>query len=143
MASQKPIIVIVPGAFHRALHYTKITEPLRAQGYGVIPVDLVVAGENVNPDATHLDDAAEIRRQLVPLLDEDKRAIVVSHSYGSMPATASVEGQTVAERSQKGLNGGIVAVINIAGFAFPARGKSVMGDDQIAPPMPYHVVEVS
>ncbi|KAH8805441.1 Alpha/beta hydrolase fold-1 [Xylogone sp. PMI_703] len=142
MASQKPVIVIVPGAFHKPIHYRKVVEPLRSQGYEVITPSLVVCGDDsVSPDATHLDDAANIHKHLLPALDEGKRAIIVSHSYGSLPATASVEGQTVAERAARNLKGGIVGVISIAGFAFPVRGKSIMGDDEIPPPMPYHVVE--
>ncbi|KAJ5570580.1 uncharacterized protein N7459_010010 [Penicillium hispanicum] len=141
MAAQKPIIVIVPGAFLKPIHYRKITKLLHDQGFEVIPIDLVVTGENADPEMTFLDDAVEIRRHLVPRLDEGREAVILSHSYGSLPSTHATEGQTVTERAAKGLKGGITAVVNLAGFAFPARGKSVLGDDTIVPPMPFHVVE--
>ncbi|GLI81112.1 hypothetical protein PoHVEF18_009483 [Penicillium ochrochloron] len=139
MESQKPVIVIVPGAYHRPFHYRKIIDPLRAQGYEVLSFDLVVCGEEVDPEMSFFDDAALIKKHLLPLLDEGKKAVIVSHSYGSLPVTALVEGQTVAERTEKDLKGGIAAVINIAGFVFPVRGKSIFGNDQNPPPPPYHI----
>jgi pimeloyl-ACP methyl ester carboxylesterase len=142
MESQKPVIVIVPGAYHRPFHYRKIIDPLRAQGYEVLSFDLVVCGEEVDPEMSFFDDAALIKEHLLPLLDEGKKAVIVSHSYGSLPVTALVEGETVAERTEKDLKGGIAAVINIAGFVFPVRGKSIFGNDQNPPPPPYHIWKV-
>lgn len=143
MASKKPIIVIVPGAYHRPVHYRKIAEPLSSQGYEVLSFDLAVCGESVDPNLSFSDDAAVIKEHLLPLLDEGKKAVVVSHSYGSLPVSALIDGQTVAERADKGLKGGISAVINIAGFAFPVPGKSIMGNEQNPPPPPYHIWKVS
>lgn len=143
MDSQKPIIVIVPGSFHRPIHYRSIAEPLRAQGYEVLSFDLAVCGESVDPNLSFFDDAAVIKEHLLPLLDEGKKAVIVSHSYGSLPVSALIDGQTVAERTEKGLKGGISAVISIAGFAFPAPGKSIMGNEQNPPPPPYQIWKVS
>lgn len=143
MEPEKPVIVIVPGAYHRPVHYRKVADPLRAQGYEVLSFDLAVCGEEVDPELSFFDDAAVIREHLLPLLDQGKKAVVVSHSYGSLPVTALVDGLTVAERTEKGLEGGIAAVISIAGFAFPIRGKSILGNEQNPPPPPYHVCKVS
>lgn len=143
MTSEKPIIVIIPGAFHKPIHYCKISKLLQSDGYEVLEVSHIVCGDKVDPEKTFFDDAAEIRKKLIPLSDQGRHAIIMSHSYGSLPATASVEGQTVIERAERGLVGGIVAVISIAGFVFPTRGKGIMGDDQIVPPPPYHIVQVT
>ena len=143
MSSEKPIIVIVPGAFHAARNYRYISEPLRSQGYEVLTPPLAVTGENITPDLDQYDDASLLLAELVPKLDEGKEAILVSHSYGSLVVAAAIEGQTVTERASKGLKGGVKRVVNIAGFAFPVRGKSVLGDDTQFPPMPYHVLTVS
>lgn len=137
------MIVIIPGAFHKPAHYRKISEPLQYDGYEVMAVSHTVCGDNVDPEKTFFDDAAEIRKKLIPLFDQGRHAVIVSHSYGSLPATATVEGQTATERAERGLVGGITGVVSIAGFAFPARGKSIMGDDQIVPPPPYHIVQVN
>ncbi|KAJ5606123.1 hypothetical protein N7510_008904 [Penicillium lagena] len=141
MTSQKPIVVIVPGAFHKPIHYRKITALLRSQGHEVIPYDLASCGDNVDPEVTFIDEAAEIQKKLVPLLDEGREAVIFSHSYGSLPATHSTEGLTAVERAEKGLKGGIIGVVNLAGFAFPARGVGILGDDTIVPPQPYQSVE--
>jgi alpha-beta hydrolase superfamily lysophospholipase len=143
MESQKPVLVIVPGAYHRPFHYRKIIDPLRAQGYEVLSFDLAVCGEDVDPELSFFDDAASIKEHLLPLLDEGKKAVIISHSYGSLPVTALVDGQTVAERAEKGFKGGIAAVINIAGFVFPIRGKSIFGNEQNPPPPPYQIWKVS
>ncbi|KAF3385268.1 hypothetical protein F1880_001789 [Penicillium rolfsii] len=140
MESAKPVIVIVPGSYHRPIHYRKIIDPLRAQGYEVLSFDLAVCGgEELDPELSFFDDAALIKEHLLPLLDEGKEAVIVSHSYGSLPVSALVDGQTVAERAEKGLKGGIAAVINIAGFVFPVRGKSIFGNEQNPPPPPYQI----
>ncbi|CEJ55038.1 hypothetical protein PMG11_01316 [Penicillium brasilianum] len=137
MEPQKPVVVIVPGSYHRPFHYRKVADPLRAQGYEVLSFDLAVCGESVDPELSFFDDAAVVREHLLPLLDQGKKAVVVSHSYGSLPVSALVEGLTVAERTEKGLEGGIAAVVNIAGFVFPIRGKSISGNEQNPPPPPY------
>ncbi|KAG2414366.1 hypothetical protein HFD88_003557 [Aspergillus terreus] len=141
MTSEKPIIVIIPGAFHKPIHYRKISKPLQSDGYEVLEFSHIVCGDKVDPEKTFFDDAAEIRKKPIPLFDQGRHAVIMSHSYGSLPATASVEGQTVIEHAERGLVGGIVAVISIAGFVFPTRGKGIMGDDQIVPPPPYHIVQ--
>jgi hypothetical protein len=95
----------------------------------------------VDPEVTFIDDAAEIQKKLVPLLDEGREAVIFSHSYGSMPAMHTTEGLTAVERAERGLKGGIIGVVNLAGFAFPARGKGIMGDETVVPPTSYQFVE--
>jgi alpha-beta hydrolase superfamily lysophospholipase len=140
-----PIIVIVPGAFHRPSHYGPIISLLEAEGFQVLCKDLVTCGGSagvIDPNTDHLDDAREIFSDLQPLLDTGREAIVVSHSYGSLPSTELVAGQSIVERSARGLRGGVKAAINIAGFAFPVVHKNFQGGDDITPPMPYHIVKV-
>lgn len=142
MASQKPVIIVVPGAYHRPIHYRKLIDPLRVEGYEVISIDLVVCGEEVDPGMSFFDDGAAVRKVLIPFLDEGRKAVVVSHSYGSLPTSVIVEGLTLAERAEKGLQGGIVGVVNLAGFVFPVPGKNIMGKEDEIPNPPYQVVKV-
>lgn len=143
MAPPKPLIVVIPGGFHRPSHYGLVTAPLRDLGFAVLSVPLVVAGDvDVSAAATASDDAAALHAQLLPLLDSGADAVVVSHSYGSLVATACIQGQTKAERAARGLAGGVVGAACVAGFAFPARGKSIMGGDEAPPPMPYQTLTV-
>lgn len=142
MASQKPVIFVVPGAFHRPIHYRKIIGLLRVEGYEVISIDLVVCGDEVDPETSFFDDGAAVRKLLIPFLDKGRKAVIVSHSYGSMPTSVIVEGLTLAERAEQGLQGGIVGVISLAGFAFPVPGKNIMGNEDEIPNPPYQVIKV-
>ncbi|KAL3443001.1 Alpha/beta hydrolase fold-1 [Aspergillus insuetus] len=141
----KPLLVILPGAFHTPESYRKVVDPLRASGYEVIGVDYLVTAKSSepdpNPNLSFTDDAAALREKLTPLFDEGREAVLISHSYGSRPTTHTAVGQTTVERKRRGESGGVAAVINIAGFAFPARGKNIMGEESETPPMPYQVVE--
>jgi alpha-beta hydrolase superfamily lysophospholipase len=146
MASSKPVIVLVPGAFHRPSSWNALAEGLRKQGYTVLTPPLAVCGEATDAKqlvgTTALDDVRIIHSNILPFLDNGRGCVVVCHSYGSVPAALAVEGQTVEERAAKGLSGGIKAMVTIAGFSYPVRGKSIMGDDSEPPIMPYHVLEV-
>ncbi|CAH0000541.1 unnamed protein product, partial [Clonostachys byssicola] len=145
MSPTKPIIVLVPGAFHRPSSWNALAEGLRKRGYTVLTPPLAVCGEATDArqlvGTTALDDVRIIHNNILPFLDNGRECVVVSHSYGSLPATLAVEGQTIEERAAKGLSGGIKAMVTIAGFSYPVRGKSIMGDDSEPPIMPYHVLE--
>ncbi|CAH0054376.1 unnamed protein product [Clonostachys solani] len=145
MSYTKPVVVLVPGAFHRPSSWNALAEGLRKQGYTVLTPPLAVCGEATDAKqlvgTTALDDVRIIHSNILPFLDNGRECVVVSHSYGSVPAALAVEGQTVEERAAKGLSGGIKAMVTIAGFSYPVRGKSIMGDDSEPPIMPYHVLE--
>ncbi|KAH6665355.1 Alpha/beta hydrolase fold-1 [Plectosphaerella plurivora] len=142
MTSTKPVIVIIPGGFHRPSHYDNLTNPLREKGYTVLTPPLVVAGdENVDREATPLSDVARIFEELEPLLDQGREAVLVSHSYGSVVAAESLKEHTVNDRKDRGLPGGIAAWVCIAGFAFPALGKNLMGGDDELPLLPYQTLK--
>ncbi|KAK2590692.1 hypothetical protein QQS21_011616, partial [Conoideocrella luteorostrata] len=123
----KPLIACVPGSFHRPSAWDAVAEPLRNQGFKVIlpPLATSATTEAAQDIAgkTSLDDVSLIHEHLLPLLEQGEEAVVVSHSYGSLPATLAVEGHTVQERRARGLKGGISALVVIAGFAFPVHGK--------------------
>src|ERR1700761_8117961 len=97
MAS-KPVIVLVPGAFHRPSAWTAVAESLREEGFTVLTPPLTTCGdlssktsdspdwkEIASKDAT--DYAKLIHEVLVPLLDEGHEAVIVGHSFGSVAAT--------------------------------------------------------
>ena len=146
MASDKPVIVLVPGAFHSPSCWSTLADGLQKQGYTVLTPPLAVCGESIDSTrlvgTTALDDVELIHNSLLPLLDSGRESVIVGHSYGSVPATLAVEGQTVEERKAKGLKGGIKAMVTIAGFSYPVRGKGIMGDESEPPLMPYHLLKV-
>ncbi|KAF4339114.1 glutathione S-transferase [Fusarium beomiforme] len=125
--SEKPVIALVQGAWHRASHYQDLVQALNDKGFTVLQPDNVTAGKDEDiKGKTHLDDVAAIREALQPVLDEGKQVALVCHSYGGIPGSAAVEGYQVHERESKGLSGGISHVIYIAAFALPVKGLSLL-----------------
>ncbi|KAF4972204.1 hypothetical protein FSARC_1186 [Fusarium sarcochroum] len=149
MSAIKPVIVFVPGAFLGAGPYASFAKTLRAKGYTVDVVTLPSAGDlsSETPSSPKWKDLASktvesdvqaIQEVLLPYFEQGERVVIVGHSYGSIPAMLSIQGQTLEERTANNLEGGIVGYINIAGFTFGARGKNTMGTEDDPPPMPYH-----
>jgi hypothetical protein len=94
--SEKPVIAIVQGAWHRASHYKAFAESLTSKGFTVVQPDNVTAGDPEEiKGKTHLDDVEAIRKALQPSLDQ-------------------------------GLSGGISHVIFVTAFAFPVKGLSLL-----------------
>ncbi|KAK5096752.1 hypothetical protein LTR70_002878 [Exophiala xenobiotica] len=152
MVSTKPVMVIVPGGFCSPQTYEHVEQLLHQQGYETIIPNLTVCGDLSSKTAASrewrdmaekgvADDVKLIHSLLLPLLDQGRKAVIVAHSYGSVPAMLSIEGQTVSERAERNSIGGIIAYVNVSGFAHPARGKNVFGSDDEPPLMPYHVLE--
>ncbi|KAJ3548922.1 hypothetical protein NM208_g759 [Fusarium decemcellulare] len=152
MTSSKPVIALVPGAFLGAGPYASFAEVLRAKGHIVDVITLPSAGDlssktTSTPEWKDLAnktvdcDVQAIHDALVPYFERGQRVLMVGHSYGSIPAMLSIEGQTITERTTNKLQGGIMGYVNIAGFAYGVRGKNTMGTDDDPPPMPYHQLE--
>lgn len=128
MASSKPVIVIIHGAFFAPVHYRKLIEPLRAQGYVVLAPPMPSTGlDDSAAGKTYVDDAKRILEYLIPYLDEGKEAVIVGHSQGGIAASALTEGQTVEDRKAKGLKGGVRSVVYLAALAIPTKGASLLG----------------
>lgn len=121
--SPKPTIVLVPGAWHTPECFQYIVPKLEALSYPVVTINLATVG-GMNPGATHVDDIASIHEIIIPLMNEGTEIMLVAHSFGGIPACASVEGQTVAERQARGLKGGITSIFFIAAFALKKRGMT-------------------
>jgi pimeloyl-ACP methyl ester carboxylesterase len=125
--TEKPVIAIVQGAWHRAVHYKAFAQALTAKDYTVLQPDNVSAGDVENiKGKTHADDVKVIREALQPSLDEGKRIVLVCHSYGGIPGSAAVEGYQLHEREAKGLSGGIMHIVYVASFALPVKGLSLL-----------------
>ncbi|KAF9766200.1 hypothetical protein IL306_001424 [Fusarium sp. DS 682] len=125
--SEKPVIALVQGAWHRASHYKGLVQSLTDKGFTVLQPDNVTAGKDEDiKGKTHLDDVEAIRKALQPALDEGKRIVLVCHSYGGISGSAAVDGYQVHEREAKGLPGGISHVVYIAAFALPVKGLSLL-----------------
>jgi predicted alpha/beta hydrolase len=154
MSQAKPVIAIVPGGFCGPQIYQDVASALRDDGFTVVIPTLTTTKDLSTKDPTSAeykdfaskglpDDVKEIHDSLASELDKGSEVVIFGHSYGSLPALISLEGQTVEERKAKGLSGGIKAYAAVSGFAYTMRGKNIMGTTEDLPVMPYHTLEVS
>ncbi|KAH6951571.1 Alpha/beta hydrolase fold-1 [Fusarium avenaceum] len=112
---QKPIVLFVPGAWHAPVHYRLLIKAIQAEGFTVLAPTLASSGYDDSIDGMALnDDVKRINDMAVPYLDKGRKVIAVGHSYGAVPLQIAVNGQTVAEREEKGLQGGFISTISIA-----------------------------
>ena len=131
----KPTIVMVPGAWHQPEIYSGVVASLSKHGYPTISLPLPSAGAMpANPDFN--EDVKAIRDCLVELIDtKEKEAILVVHSYTGLPGGEAPKGLSKMEREAKGLKGGLIRYVVIAGFATPGGFQpTTPGDYSQMPP---------
>ncbi|KAK6085502.1 hypothetical protein SCUP515_00609 [Seiridium cupressi] len=127
MATEKPVLVLVHGAFHPPHFYRKLIELLRQEGYVVLAPPMLTTGlDDSVIGKTYVDDVKRVHEYLLPYLDAGREAVLVCHSQGGIAGSAATEGQTTEERKARGLKGGINAIVYLAAFALPERGLSLM-----------------
>ncbi|KAI0385983.1 alpha/beta-hydrolase [Hypomontagnella monticulosa] len=130
MASQeKPIILLLHGAWHIPLHYRSLIDGLRKRGYTVLAPALVTTGydDSIN-GKTHLDATSQARKLLAPYLDQGRKAVIAAHSFGGMVATQTAFGLSLKDRAAQGLEGGIVGVVYIAALVSPDSVRPPSGE---------------
>ena len=74
---------------------------------------------------SHLEDTAIIREALESLTSEEKRDVLVMHSYGGKAGTNVVSGLELAAREQRAEKGGVMHCVFLAAFLIP-KGKSLV-----------------
>lgn len=127
MESQRPVILMCPGAFHSHIHYMLLTEPLRRDGYDLAIPELPSVGRAADIGKVHLaDDVNCLRLTMQPYLEAGREIIVVVHSYGGLPVTDAVVGCTVQDRKENGQKGGVRAIVAITAFLPPQRAMSLL-----------------
>lgn len=141
MTTDKPLILIIHGAFYQPVHYKEVMDKLRDKGFTVEAPVLPTTG--TNPDLTYVDDVEVINETLQPFMDAGREVIMVAHSSGALPGSHCVEGESVVERAECGLKGGIRHYINVCGLAYPRRGRNFLGNGDESPLQEFHYVEVS
>ncbi|KAF2433566.1 alpha/beta-hydrolase [Tothia fuscella] len=133
MSTKKPTIVFIPGLSSTAsLVYAPLITQLQKLGYQSFhPLELpsintVATGASLKPNALEADIAA-IRSTLCQLIEEEqKKVILVAHSYGGTPALSATEGLWKENRTEEGKVGGIIkACLISSSLCFP--GDSIAG----------------
>ena len=125
MQDSKPVVVVIPTAWHSPKHYSLLIDHLKRAEYevSVQPLPSVSLVVPVNVHAA--SDADFIRHQLLlPLLNRGKDVLLVMHAYGSGPGSVAASGLSKKERSTEGVKGGVVGLVLIAGFLLN-EGESV------------------
>ncbi|KAJ2990411.1 hypothetical protein NUW58_g2963 [Xylaria curta] len=137
----KPVIILVHGAWHNPDCWYKVKLRLEAAGYEVYTPRLltVVGGKPVS--YSWRADVAVVHDVAIPLFQQGRQAVIVGHSYGGLVTTASVEGQSVADRQSRGLQGGFSAVVFLCAFLMTQRGSIIRAlagkyRDWMIPPEP-------
>jgi pimeloyl-ACP methyl ester carboxylesterase len=125
-SSKRPAIVFVHGAWHRPLHYINLITTLEDEGYTLsVPILPSAGWDDAISEVALTDDVKAIRQSIKPHLENGEDIVIVCHSYGGLPATDSVIGETIEERAARGEKGGIKALVYISSFASPAAGLSL------------------
>ncbi|KAL4916375.1 Alpha/beta hydrolase fold-1 [Aspergillus aurantiobrunneus] len=116
-----PTIVFVPGGWHTPSTYDLLLPLLHAAGYPTTSVHLPTVG--ATGPVAFADDVSAIRKVVSGLVNLGRKIVVVSHSYGSTPATEALVGLGSRERAEKGLTGGVIQLVYIAAIV-PTKGVS-------------------
>lgn len=125
MSSNKPALVIIPGAFSSPDCYHKLASVLEDRDYEVHVPDLVTNNEARPPNGDLEDDTALVRSCVESLVTASRRVVCIGHSYGGQVMSNALCGLGLEARSSHGLEGGVCALIYMAGFAL-AEGVSTL-----------------
>jgi pimeloyl-ACP methyl ester carboxylesterase len=122
-AVEKPVIVLLHGAWHQPVHFDSFASQLRLEGFEVLVPRLASAGpDNEIIGKTLQDDVQVIHDTIKPYLNRGRQIVLVSHSLSGMTATDSAIGYTVTDRTDICQPGGIKAIIYISAVAPPMAG---------------------
>lgn len=127
----KPVIVLVPGAWHPPAAFDPVTKLLDAAGYETKGVTLASVGA-AEPLTDFQPDVDAIQAVIKPVVDEGKDVLLVVHSYGGMVGSEAVRGLDKASREKEDKKGGISHMYFCCAFALP-EGVSLMNALQDKP----------
>lgn len=118
--SAKPTILFVPGAWHKSACYAPVIKILNSHGYPTATAELASVGPNPGLE-TWADDVSNISSVLSAHVEDGKSVIVVSHSYGSLPAGEAVKDFLLRARAAEGKTGGVVHLVYVSAFVLPPQ----------------------
>ena len=134
LSTPKPTVVWVPGLLHTPEHFQPIVSALAKVS---IP-SLIVSVPNIGAGAATAapyDDVKTTRTKLQELVDEGKEVLVISHSYGGVPACQAIRGLEKSQRVKYGQQGGIICIVFMGAFVIQ-EGQSLWTflNGQLPPP---------
>ncbi|EDU42157.1 alpha beta-Hydrolase [Pyrenophora tritici-repentis] len=112
MASHKPTIVIVSGAWHVPESYSKLTKALKKAGYEV-HVPRLPSMNEARPPTANLESDTEFMRDFIKgLIDKGQTIAALMHSYGGQVGTNALYDLGLNNRSA-----GVSQLIYMTAFA--------------------------
>jgi pimeloyl-ACP methyl ester carboxylesterase len=121
--NSKPLLVLIPGAWHTASCFDLLAKRLESMGYQTLALTLPSVG--AEPPLKSLDpDIAHIRSILLPELEKDRRIVVFMHSYGGVPGSSALYGLSSASRQRQGQPGAVVGLVYLCAWMLP-EGQSI------------------
>ena len=139
--SGKPILAIIPAAWHSPWHYGPYIDQLRSAGYTSVS-ERLSSCDSLHPrDQSVATDADFIRtRLLMPAIEAGREVVVIMHSYSGGPGSVAAKGLSVADRRAAGRSGGVLGLIFISAFVAHEGQTLVSGSGgQLAPWVIEHV----
>ncbi|VUC35581.1 unnamed protein product [Clonostachys rosea] len=110
-------IVIVPGSFSGPHLYDSFVQDLDKNGVRAVVVKLASVGRKETP-GTMSDDVDAISEVVTGLLDAGQEVVLLTHSYGGIPGTQSLEKLSDKARQANGKSG-IKKVIYMTSVILP------------------------
>jgi pimeloyl-ACP methyl ester carboxylesterase len=120
----RPVILLVPGAWHSPSGFSPLVRYLEQHGYMVEGIPLASVGAAVpepNFDADVMGIASAIRKYV----DHGSEVVILFHSYGGIPGSAACKGLLKFDREQAGEKGGIAHLVYCAALVVD-EGASLM-----------------
>jgi pimeloyl-ACP methyl ester carboxylesterase len=125
MASAKPTIILVHGAWHNAHHLRSFVERLEEAGFKCITPDLPsVGGDPPIPNGDQ--DVQTIREAILSVINKGDNCVVGLHSYAGIPGSSALEGLGKNQRAQNGLKAGVIGLIYLPAWVLP-KNQSLVG----------------
>lgn len=121
--STKPSFILVPGAWHRAETWDKITSILEAEGYTCISVSL--PSTMGNPAAGLWNDVMAIQEAIQSQTSQGRDVILIVHSYGGLIGSSSIKG--FARKHHDSSVPSSTSSGHVIGMAMMATGFAITG----------------
>jgi len=123
MSSSKPVIVLIPGAWHTPEGFTPLITLLSIAGYPCIPLSIPSTSAHPgHPDFSQ--DVTYVCNTISELVEAGKEVVVVMHSGGSIPGSEALPHLSKVERKKEGKKGGLIRLVYI-GILLPEAGVSM------------------
>jgi alpha-beta hydrolase superfamily lysophospholipase len=90
MGADKPVVVLVHGAYHQTEHFNTLVKSLKAKGFGTEAPALPSVGATTGSNGAMSRDADVVAQTLQKVLESGRDAIVFMHSMGGVVRSSSI-----------------------------------------------------